>query len=270
MNEEQNFTIKPCKTCNNYVPIDMSRILRKLDSLFGKSDFDEADRLFKYWLNEAENSGNDRAKLELHNEYMGFCRKLGRGEDAIMNADKAYQLVSDLDLKNTISGATVCVNVGTVYKAFNRTEESIKYFDEAKKLYETYLNPNDKMLAGLYNNMALAYVDLKKFDEAEELYNKAIDIMMNNPGGELDAAISHLNRADLIYAKYKNDKNDDYTKYEPLIQKDVETAWGLFNLDTTVHDDYYRFVCEKSAPSFAFYGYFVYSNELKSRSVYNP
>lgn len=30
MNESSDFTIKPCTKCNNYVPIDMSRIMESL------------------------------------------------------------------------------------------------------------------------------------------------------------------------------------------------------------------------------------------------
>lgn len=66
---------------------------------------------------------------------------------------------------------------------------------------------------------------------------------------------------------YKNDESGDYTKYENIIQNHVETAWELLNKENLVLDEYYRFVSEKSYPSFSFYGYFVYVNELKSRSV---
>ena len=269
MNESSDFTIKPCTKCNNYVPIDMSRIMRKLDILFDKKDFDEADRLFLYWLKEAENSGNMRAKLELHNEYMGFCRKLGRSEDALYNADTAYDLLKQLDLLNTISGATVLLNIGTVYKAFSDKNVALDFFNKAKNVYDANLDPNDRLFAGLYNNMALDLVDLKKFEEAIFYYKKAIEIMKKIDGGELDEAISYLNLADVYYAMYKNEKSEDYTKYENIIQNCVETAWELLNKQNLIRDEYYRFVCEKSYPSFSFYGYFAYANELKSRSVNN-
>lgn len=269
LNMDNNYKVLTCAKCSNYVPIDMSRIIRKLDSLFAKKDFDEADRLFVYWLNEAENSGNIRAKLELHNEYMGFCRKLGRSEDAINNADISYRLLNELGLLDTISGATVLLNIGTVYKAFSDKNTALEFFNKAKKIYDANLDKDDRLFAGLYNNMALVLVDLKKFDEAKDYYKKAIDIMSKIDGGELDCAISYLNLADAYYAMYKNQDNDDYTKYESIIQNCVETAWNLLNKENLARDDYYRFVCEKSYPSFSFYGYFTYANELKSRSINN-
>ena len=84
--------------------------------------------------------------------------------------------------------------------------------------------------------------------------------------GELDAAISYLNYADLIYAKYKSDLSEDYSKYSDRIEEYILNAWKLLNIDTTPHDEYYRFVCEKCAGSFGFYGYFLYEKELKKRA----
>ena len=267
MNESSDFTIKPCTKCNNYVPIDMSRIMRKLDILFDKKDFDEADSLFLYWLNEAEKSANMLAKLELHNKYMGFCRDLRRSENALNNADTAYRLLKELDLLNTMSDATVLLNIVTVYKAFSDKNVALHFFNKAKNIYDANLEPNVRLFAGLYNNMALALVDLKIFEEAIFYYKKAIEIMKKIDGSELDEAISYLNLADVYYAMYKNDESEDYTKYENIIQNHVETAWELLNKENLVRDEYYRFVCEKFYPSFSFYSYFVYANELKSRSV---
>ena len=247
-------------------PIDMDRIKNKLDAHFGRKEFDQAERLINYWLVEAKNGDNKRAELELQNEYMGFCRKQGRRDDAILHAELAAEIVRELKMERTIGGATVYVNVGTVYKAFDNPNAAMSYFTKAKEVYEENLKDDDKLLAGLYNNMGLAAVDMKQYDAAENLYKQAINIMTKNKDGELDEAISRLNYADLLYAKYKTDPSDDYLKYGKQIEEEVETAWKLFNLDTTMRDDYYRFVCEKSAPSFGFYGYFVYEKELKKRA----
>ncbi len=112
--------------------------------------------------------------------------------------------------------------------------------------------------------MALALVDLKIFEEAIFYYKKAIEIMKKIDGGELDEAISYLNLADVYYAMYKNDESEDYTKYENIIQNHVETDWELLNKENLFLDEYYSFVCEKFYPSFSFYSYFEYANELKS------
>ena len=214
---KDDFVIRSCKTCSNPVPIDMERIKRKLDIHFDKKEFDQAERLINYWIVEAKNGENKRAELELQNEYMGFLRKMNRRDDAIAHAERAATLVRKLKLDRTVGGATVFLNVATVYKAFGNPNAAMSYFNKTKEVYDQNLKEDDKLFAGLYNNMALAAVDMKQYDAAENLYNKAIEIMKNIKDGELDAAISYLNYADLLYAKYKADVSEDYSKYRPAI-----------------------------------------------------
>lgn len=255
-----------CSSCSNPVGIDIDRIRKKLDIHFDKKEFDQAERLINYWIVEAKNGNNLRAELELQNEYMGFLRKMNRREDAIAHANRAADIVRELKIDRTVGGATVFLNVATVYKAFGNANAAISYFTKAKEVYEANLKDDDKLLAGLYNNMALATVDLKQYDAAERLYQKAIEVMSAQQDGELDLAITYLNYADLLFAKYEADVSGDYNKYSDRIEEYVLKAWELLNAETIPHDEYYRFVCEKCASCFGFYGYFQYEKELKKRS----
>lgn len=264
--KKDDFVIKPCSTCSNPVPIDMERIKRKLDIHFDKKEFDQAERLINYWIVEAKNGNNQRAELELQNEYMGFLRKLNRRTDAISHAERAATLVRELKLDRTVGGATIFLNVATVYKAFGNANAAMSYFNKTREVYEQNLKDDDKLFAGLYNNMALAAVDMKQYDAAENFYKKAIEIMKKIQDGELDAAISYLNYTDLLYAKYKNDVSEDYSKYSDKIEEFVNEAWKLLNTETIPHDEYYRFVCDKCAGSFGFYGFFLYEKELRKRA----
>ena len=262
-----DYVINSCSSCKNMVPIDINRIKQKLDIHFDKKEFDQAERLINYWIVEARSGNNKKVELDLENEYMGFLRKMNRRDDAILHANIAADIVKELKLDRTVGGATVFLNVATVYKAFGNPNAAMSFFNKTREVYEQNLNSDDKLFAGLYNNMALAAVDMKQYDAAENFYLKAIDIMSKYNDGELDSAISHLNYADLLYNKYKSGTDDDYSKYEIKINKLVLDAWDLLNKDTTPHDEYYRFVCEKCANSFGFYGYFKYENELKKRAT---
>ena len=268
MNEvkKEDFIIKPCSTCSNPVSIDMERIKRKLDIHFDKKEFDQAERLLNYWIVESKNGNNLRAELELQNEYMGFLRKMNRRDGAISHAERAATLVRELKLDRTVGGATVFLNVATVYKAFGNANAAMSYFNKTREVYEQNLKDDDKLFAGLYNNMALAAVDMKQYDAAENFYKKAIVIMSKIQDGELDEAISYLNYADLLYAKYKSDVSEDYSKYSDRIEEFVNKAWTLLNTETIPHDEYYRFVCDKCAGSFGFYGFFLYEKELRKRA----
>lgn len=265
--KKDEYMIKPCTSCgNNARAFELSRIRKKLDDLFDKKDFDEAERLINYWLKEVGNTKDYHSELELQNEYIGFLRKLGRGEEALLHAKRCDELISSLGLSENVSGATIYLNIATVYKAFGKPDVAVSYFLKAKQVYDKNLKAGDKLFSGLFNNMALTLVDIEQFDAAEKLYREAIDIMLRYNDGELDAAISHLNLADLYYKKYKLDPSDDYSQYNDEIEKNCLLAWKLLNNKDIVRDAYYRFVCEKCAPSFGFYGYFLYENELMKRA----
>lgn len=265
--KKEEYTIKPCTSCgNNARLVDIDRIRKKLDDFFDKKSFEEAERLINYWLKEISNVNDYHTELELQNEYIGFLRKLGRGDEAIIHAKRCDELINILGLSENVSAATIYLNVATVYKAFGKPDIAVSYFLKAKQVYDNNLKAGDKLFSGLFNNMALALVDIEQFDAAEKLYREAIDIILRYNDGELDAAISHLNLADLYYKKYKIDPSDDYSKYSDKIEKNCLLAWKLLNKDDTTRDAYYRFVCEKCAPSFGFYGYFIYEKELVKRA----
>lgn len=265
--KKDEYVLKPCIGCNGSAKIvDVERIKMKLDSLYDNKDFDEAERLINYWLSEVTSKNDKRTELELQNEYIGFLRKQNRKNDAIMHAKRCSDLITELSLDKTVSGSTILLNVATVYKAFGEADIAMTYFRKAEKVYSTNLKSDDKLFAGLYNNMALALVDLGQFAAAKKLYNDAIAIMLKHKDGFLDAAISYLNFADLYYKEYTVDPSGNYEKYCEFIEKCCTYAWELLDRNDIVHDAYYRFVAEKTAPVFGFYGYFLYEKELRKRA----
>lgn len=266
-NNDKNIVFNTCcNGCGNQNVVDFDRIITKLNAHFRKKEFDQVDRLLNYWLCEARNGNDKRSELQLLNEYMGFSRKQGRKEEAIMQAEKSVELLLLLNMENTVDGATILLNVATVYNAFDNYNLSMQYFNKAKIIYEDKLDKYDKRLAGLYNNMGLTAIALNDFIKAEELYKNAIDIMMNVENGELDLAVSYLNLADLYNTKNKIYENNDKFKYENEINELIEKAYKCLNLESTIRDGYYEFVCEKCYPIFGFYGYFIYENEIKKRA----
>ena len=239
---------------NRIVPTD--RVLEKLDDYLSKNDYTAAKRHLAYWLNEAENSGDGRAGLIINNELMGLCRKLGEKDEALSFAKSALDLVEKMNIQNNIGAATTYLNSATVYKAFGMAEKAIPLFEKAKKIYEQNLLPSDDRLGGLYNNMALALVDLNRFDEADALYKKAISVMQNKMP---EQAITYLNMASAAEVQF------GLEGAEELISTHIQKAMKLLDLCKNQTDGNYAFVCEKCASVFGYYGYFDYENQLKER-----
>ena len=240
--------------------MDSARILSKLDDLFSKNDYDGAEKHILYWLQEAKCSNNKSIMLLLQNELCGLYRKLRRESDAITSVENALSLISDMGIEQNIGAGTTYINAGTVLKSFGRAKESIPLFEQAMKIYDRELSKNDKRFGGLYNNMALALVDLNEFEKALLLYKKAISVMESTEDGMLEVAITYLNIANLKEAEL------GIEAAQADIDKLLDDAAKILD-EHENKNGYYAFVCEKCASTFGYYGYFAYENELKERAA---
>ena len=239
--------------------ISVERILNKLDSYLHRNDYSSAEKHLLYWLAESKKCGDGRAELAVMNELMGLYRKLGNRAEALQFSQLSVEKIDELNADDQLGSATVYLNCATVYKAFGMAEEGIPLFRRAEEIYKRNLSPGDSMWGGLYNNMALALVDIKEFSQAEEMYRKAIDIMLNTENGEPEAAITYLNLANAI--EVRNGLLDGSEKIDDCLRKAKELLENYKRRDGN-----YAFVCEKCASVFGYYGDFLYDEELKKRA----
>lgn len=249
----------PLKKPDGEAPIPIGRVIEKLDGYLSVNDYDSAEKHLDYWLKEAEASNDLRGKLTVLNEQIGLYRKRGKREEGFSAADIVLKLAKELGIENTLAYATTLLNVATLYESFKLSEKAIPLYESAREIYESSLSPTDERLGGLYNNMALALTDLKRFDEAEELYNKALTIMNEKPHGEGEMAITYLNLADLASAKY------GLLDGEKIIDDYLDKAEKLLDMDIP-EDGNYAFICEKCAPVFDYYGRFMTARKLSGRA----
>lgn len=240
--------------------IPKDRVLEKLDSLLKLKDFSGAKRLLQYWLSEAEYTGDSHGAVLIENEWMGLCRKLGEREDALRHAQNALDLVGKMGIGDTVGGATTYLNSATVCKAFDRPQDALNLYEMAREIYERQLSPADDRLAGLYNNMGLALVDLKRFSEANQLYEKALSILKPMEGNEPEMAITYLNLASSVEAELGLEQGAEDIKAYSL------KAMDCMEVGKDRRDGGYAFVCEKCATVFGYYGEETYAKQLLERS----
>ena len=190
---------------------------------------------------------------------MGLYRKLGRKDDALEMVSEVLKSIRNMGAQNQVGSATIYLNCATVYKAFGMPEQALTLFTTAKDIYEKELDSKDKRFGGLYNNMALALVDLKRYKEADDLYKEALSVVLEYPDGVLDGAITYLNMANAAEYEFGiEDAGDTIDTYLEKAQTILENY--------PVKDGYYAFVCEKCASVFGYYGHFVYEGELMERA----
>ena len=249
-------------------PVPQQRIIAKLDEYMSRRDYAGAERHLKYWLTEAELAGDLRGQLMLRNELVGHFRKTGDKGQAFWNAEKALALIKELEFDGTISSGTTYTNVATAYNAFGENERSLEIFKKAAAVYESISSTPATLLGGLYNNMALTCVSLGRFEEADALYKKALKQMEEVEGGALEQAITYLNMADAVQAGTEASEagTDEYDAAEKKIEEYLDKAQALLDDPSLTRDGYYAFVCEKCAPVFEYYGYFLAAGDLKERA----
>ena len=225
------------------------------------------DLALEQFTNELYDTKNYQKTQLISNELIAAgdpVYKLSTEEDwsIVISTDKekADELVKNLSLGGSITAATVCLNAATVCEAFDRPREALERYSEAKSIYEDFLPPGDARLGGLYNNMALACVSLKEYDQARELYQKAIEIMSALPGGKPETAITYLNLANAAEAQQGLENASEF------ITDCLQKAENLLLDESNALDGNYAFVCEKCAPTFEYYGWFMTAKEIKRRS----
>ena len=250
-----------CVLCKptEVTPIPTRRVLDKLDEYLNTKDYAAAERHLKYWLTEAEIGGDDRGKLTVLNEQIGLYRKMGKEHECLRAVSDALSLANSMDIEETVTLGTTLVNAATGYKAFGKTADALPLYRKARTIYESILDSSDERLGALYNNMALALVDLKEFSEAKDLYHRAVSVMEKQKNGALEVAVTCLNLADLTAVESGTEAGEQ--EIERLLLKAEE----LLDSENLPRDAYYAFVCEKCAPVFGYYGYFLTEQKLNRR-----
>ena len=238
--------------------ISISRILGKLDTYFAKNDYAGAEQHLLHWLMEAKQLKEKQLELCITNELVGLYRKLNRETECMHAIRGALNLVYDMKITSNIGAGTTYLNCATAYQAFNMYENALRLFEMALEVYEKELSPTDQRRGGLYNNMGLTLVSMKRYWEAYHYYAKAIDIM-SGQNLWLEVAMTYLNMANAKEAEH------GLVEAEEAIEFLLDKAAQLID----AYEDrggYYAFVCEKCASVYGYYGRFVYKNTLLQRA----
>ena len=202
--------------------------------------------------------GDESGELSVVNEQLGLYRKVSKKQEAMEAVERAKILVSRTDMEQRVSGATVLLNAATTCKAFGHAAESLELYDRAGEIYARELPEDDLRHAALENNRATALVDLGEFGEALRLYQSAVARTERTPESLPDCAATWVNLAHL-YDSWRGGE-------APEIEDCLRRAEEILEDPRLSRDGYYAFVCEKCAPSFDYFGFFLYAQTLNERA----
>ena len=231
--------------------------IKKLDSFFAREDVGGASAYLEELYRRFSSNGESGNLLTVLDEIIGLCRQTGEESRALSAIEEAKELVEKLGLENSVTAGTVCLNCATTLKCFGKSAQAMPFYEKTGVIYDRFLDENDPLKAGLYNNMALALADIGKTDQAEEYFRKAIAVTLTDKRNALETAVSYVNLAHLLFDKNPIDKEIDTlldSAYEILLTPDY------FNYDK------YAFTCRKCAPSFGYFGRFLQEKKLNERA----
>lgn len=235
--------------------IPIERIIDKLEYHFGQEDLTSARLLLQYWRAEAQSTGDERGLIEMLNEQLGLFRRLGDEAASDEAIATLLPILKGGEWLETLSGATMLLNVATNYCHFGHPEQALPLYPEVEATFRAHLAPYDYRLAGLFNNRAACLRALCDYDGSIELYTQALDQLSHLQGYEAEQAVSLVNRATARYQR---------APLDPLVDEDMQAAFAVL-LGGLPHDSNYVFVLGKLIPIFEHLGYERESAELRSR-----
>ena len=245
--------------CERTIPV-RERIAR-LDALYNAGREAEAGQLLERSRAEAHALGDWRGELSMLSELMGHYRRSMEREKGLQAVADGLAIIREHHLGSTVSGATVMLNAATTMKCFGRAADSLPVFRHVARVFADNLAPEDYRFAGLYNNMALSYADVGDFANAERHFRLAMQSIARCPDPENELAVTLCNLAEL----YDRQDPEDARIFDCM-----EQAWEKLNAPTLPRNGYHAFTVSKCLPTFDYFGYFLYAQELRERvrSIY--
>ncbi len=179
--------------------INITRFIQQLDGCFNRNDMKAARACIEDWESEARRLGDDSGLLTVLNEAVGFYRRSQKKGKALKAMEESVSLVEKLGLAQSPSGVTIYINAATTLSFFGREEEGLQLYDKAADFYRSSRLTETYEYAALLNNRAGTLHGLKRYDEAEENWKEAIEILKKIGFHDGEVAISLVMLAHLTF-----------------------------------------------------------------------
>ena len=191
--------------------LDMDRILTQVDALYEQNRGEEAEQLMLQSAGEAVSLGDEGARLQLLNELLGYYRETSQRERVYQTAAEAMEQARKMGLEGTVPYATTLLNIATAYRACGRLQESREYYAQVQEIYDSQLEPDSMLMAGLKNNIALLYQETGDFAAAKEKLLEALAIVSGR-GVAYETAVTCANLASTCMQLEQKEEACDYAR----------------------------------------------------------
>ena len=225
--------------------ISISRFIDRLDACFHHNDMKGARECIQFWESEARRLNDQRGLLTVLNEAVGYYRRTKKKARAMEAMEESLRLVEELGQTGTTAGATVYINAATTLSFFGSEEKALELYKKAAVCFEAQGKTECYEYATLLNNRAATLHELKRYEEAENDWLAAIEILKHVEYHDGEIAVSLIMLAHLI-----SDRDD--TAYE-TVEAILDEAWEYINSDNQPKDGNYAYILRKCAPSLDYF-----------------
>ena len=233
-----------------------SKFINELDSYYAKEDLRGALAYLTQCREDCVRGGDLPSLLTVLNEFTGLYRQTKQEAEGMQCIADCEELLEKVKPGAKTEG-TILLNCATTMKSFGKADEAMRLYEKAENLLTAVLHENDPLLAGLYNNMALALQDTGNREKAEEYFLRALGITGKSREQALEYAITCVNLAHLRFEK-------DY--HDESVNTLLDSAMDILSNDEFYNFDKYAFTCRKCAPSYGYFGRFADEKYLNERA----
>lgn len=165
------------------------------------------------------------------NEQIGYYRSISNYEEALKISKEMLELVKELGLQGSEVHGTTLLNAATAYRAADMCEKAIAMYRAAEQIFKN-LGIQDERLAGLYNNMSMAFQQKEDYGTAESCLLQALAIVRNLPEHKAEEATTYANLASVCYEKEEFAQGIEYVqraieRFEECEEKDAHYCGAL-------------------------------------------
>lgn len=234
----------------------MQELAGQVDGRMARGDWTGAEALLRRHRAGAAADGDEARELALCSEQMGLYRQWGREPEFREALERALALL-ERARPDPVSRGTIRINAATGLAAFGESGRALALFREAWDDYRGRLEPGDRRLAALFNNMAAAYQQAGDLGQAEESMRRALAVLERGPRSP-DAATTWVNLAQLQAARPGG---------AGAAAECLERAMECLDDPELVWDGYYAHTARKCAGAFAGLGRADLARELEERAA---
>lgn len=185
--------------------------------------------------------------LVKYNENIMNSMAQGDIKSALTACSELLLYMEKENLKGTIPYAASLVTVASACKMGGMIKEACDYYVEALSIYDKELPPMTPPFVSLYTGLAATFSEMKDYDSANEIYEKALAIQESNDSNEIDTALihidfassllkhneygdalEHLSKANINFEKTANE-NYSETQRQTLIEILIILEWEAFD-----------------------------------------